>query len=203
MHLDFKHLPRFGTVECGIRPRHSSPPNPSTDRDTHSAKQKIIIVLLFALGIFVTVVDVVRIYYLQLAANESQAQQAQSTERSLDHSTASIALLWSAIEVNVCIICACIPMMKPLIESLLPRLRFRIRELPSLSNRHTVEDDNWQWQPRMVRETAVTNATFPTASQLQSQDTLNQDLSITTAPTHSRQYTSRRSIARQSLSLHR
>ena len=148
-------------------------------------KQKTIIVFLFALGIFVTIIDVVRIYYLQLAANESQAQQIQSTPRSLDHSTASIALLWSTIEVNVGIICACIPIMKPLIALLLPRLLFHRgndRELASPSNQYASKEDNQQRQPRMIGESAVADTRVLTTSHVQSRNASNQDLSITTAP---------------------
>ena len=79
-------------------------------------RQKTILVLTFALGIFVTVVDVVRIYYLQLAATSVNTGRIIT---SLDFSyNASLVLLWSAVEVNVGIICACIPTLKPLVKLL-------------------------------------------------------------------------------------
>ncbi|OLN85644.1 L-fucose-proton symporter 2 [Colletotrichum chlorophyti] len=90
-------------------------------------RQKIILVLTFTLGIFVTIVDVVRIYYLQQAI----------TSRSLTSSTdpgnhfggtpdfawnSSLSFMWSAVEVNVGMACACIPTLKPLIIKILPAM---------------------------------------------------------------------------------
>lgn len=88
-------------------------------------RQKYILVFTFSLGIFVTIVDVVRIYYLQ------QAISTVSTAPSSDPSAifgdspefawnASLSLMWSAVEVNVGMICACIPTLKPLIVKILP-----------------------------------------------------------------------------------
>ena len=87
-------------------------------------RQKTILVLTFALGIFVTAVDVVRIYYLQQGFdtqnfNESELGAAAGTDFPW---TASSALMWSAVEVNVGIICACIPTLKPLIKRILPSM---------------------------------------------------------------------------------
>ncbi|KAJ6084677.1 hypothetical protein N7486_011477 [Penicillium sp. IBT 16267x] len=86
-------------------------------------KQKAVVVLLFSLFIFATIVDVVRIYYLQLASTRSNS----AGPIVLDHSLVSTALLWSTVEVNVAITCACIPILKPLVlvlndlvQSLLP-----------------------------------------------------------------------------------
>ena len=85
-------------------------------------RQKTVLVLTFALGIFVTVVDVIRIYYLQQAANSQSFDQAR-LGTGLDFSwNASTALMWSAVEVNVGIICACIPTLKPLIKQILPSM---------------------------------------------------------------------------------
>lgn len=85
-------------------------------------RQKTILVLTFALGIFVTIVDVVRIYYLQQASID-QFQSHQQLGTSSDFAwTASIAFMWSAVEVNVGIICACIPTLKPLIKRILPAM---------------------------------------------------------------------------------
>ncbi|KAL5346578.1 hypothetical protein ACLOAV_008285 [Pseudogymnoascus australis] len=81
-------------------------------------RQKTILVFTFALGIFVTIVDVVRIYYLQQAAQiQDQARVGSGDDFSYN---ASLALMWSAVEVNVGIICACIPTLKPLIDRILP-----------------------------------------------------------------------------------
>ncbi|SPO06622.1 related to L-fucose permease [Cephalotrichum gorgonifer] len=90
-------------------------------------RQKTILVLTFGLGIFVTIVDVVRIYYLQ------QAISAVPTSLSKDPNSrfggqeefsfnASFSLMWSAVEVNIGMTCACIPTLKPLIIKILPAM---------------------------------------------------------------------------------
>ncbi|KAL2071825.1 hypothetical protein VTL71DRAFT_13060 [Oculimacula yallundae] len=86
------------------------------------SRQKTILILTFCLGIFVTIVDVVRIYYLQQAVdNQSIANSRLGT--GVDFAwTASTALMWSAVEVNVGIICACIPTLKPLVKRILPSM---------------------------------------------------------------------------------
>jgi fucose permease len=85
-------------------------------------RQKTILVVTFALGIFVTIVDVVRIYYLQQASdNQVIAQTRLGTGTDFAYN-ASIALMWSAVEVNIGIICACIPTLKPLIKRILPSM---------------------------------------------------------------------------------
>jgi hypothetical protein len=90
-------------------------------------RQKIILVITFTLGIFVTVVDVVRIYYLQKAINYISLTLSTYREASFGDSpefawNASLALMWSAVEVNVGITCACIPTLKPLIIRILPAM---------------------------------------------------------------------------------
>ncbi|KAI1816251.1 fucose permease [Poronia punctata] len=90
-------------------------------------RQKIILIITFALGIFVTIVDVIRIYYLQKAINDAPETPSSNREASFGGSpefawNASLALLWSAVEVNVGIACACIPTLKPLIIRILPAM---------------------------------------------------------------------------------
>ncbi|KUI74234.1 L-fucose-proton symporter [Cytospora mali] len=88
-------------------------------------RQKYILVFTFSLGIFVTIVDVIRIYYLQQAitsvpttpSNDPQALFGDSPEFAWN---ASLSLMWSAVELNVGLICACIPTLKPLIVKILP-----------------------------------------------------------------------------------
>ncbi len=91
------------------------------------SRQKTILVLTFALGIFVTIIDVVRIYYLQQAINIVQTGTSSDPDSifgdSVDFSwNASLSLMWSAVEVNVSITCACIPTLKPLIIKILPAM---------------------------------------------------------------------------------
>jgi fucose permease len=88
-------------------------------------KQKVILVATFGLGIFVTIVDVVRIYYLQQASADvgSALTQMGSIGDQRDFAWyASLSLMWSAVEVNIGITCACIPTLKPLITRILPKL---------------------------------------------------------------------------------
>ena len=85
-------------------------------------RQKTVLVVTFALGIFVTIVDVVRIYYLQQAAEDSVITQTRLGTGTDFAYNASIALMWSAVEVNVGIICACIPTLKPLVTRILPSM---------------------------------------------------------------------------------
>ncbi|AEO63554.1 uncharacterized protein THITE_2074633 [Thermothielavioides terrestris NRRL 8126] len=88
-------------------------------------RQKTILVATFALGIFVAVVDVVRIFYLQRAIqhvptsppSDPSAQYDQVADFSWN---ASLALMWSTVEVNVGIVCACVPTLKPLVKRVLP-----------------------------------------------------------------------------------
>ncbi len=85
-------------------------------------RQKVILVGTFAMGIFVTAVDVVRIYYLQQAV-DSQTGTFSTLGTGYDFAwSASMAFMWSAVEVNVGIICACIPTLKPLVKYLLPSM---------------------------------------------------------------------------------
>ncbi len=82
-------------------------------------RQKTVLIMTFALGIFDTIVDVVRIYYLQqaiiLAPTTTSSDPNSIFGDTTDFSwNASLALMWSAVEVNVGITCACIPTLKPL-----------------------------------------------------------------------------------------
>lgn len=86
-------------------------------------RQKAILVFTFSLGIFVTIVDVVRIYYLQQASNDFLASSLLHSTSEDDFAyNASLAFMWSAVEVNVGIVCACIPTLKPLIKKILPAM---------------------------------------------------------------------------------
>ena len=85
-------------------------------------RQKTVLIFTFTLGIFVTVVDVIRIYYLQQAADSTSLTHSRiGTGQDFSYN-ASTALMWSAVEVNVGIICACIPTLKPLIHRILPTI---------------------------------------------------------------------------------
>ncbi|KAI1879182.1 hypothetical protein JX265_002136 [Neoarthrinium moseri] len=90
-------------------------------------RQKMILVFTFTLGIFVTVVDVVRIYYLQQAITDVSSGLSNNPEATFGDQAefafnASLSLMWSAVEVNIGIACACIPTLKPLIVRILPAM---------------------------------------------------------------------------------
>ena len=107
-------------------------------------KQKIILVITFSFGAFVAAVDVVRIVYLQSASmtrlreissgtphGEGSTRDAEQTDFSW---YASLSFMWSAIEVNVGIMCACVPGLKPLVSRFLPYLVGDARDPSSNSN---------------------------------------------------------------------
>ncbi|KAM3086943.1 hypothetical protein ACMFMG_001059 [Clarireedia jacksonii] len=88
-------------------------------------RQKVILVFTFAMGIFVTIVDVVRIYYLQQASRDFHSAALKNSKLGTGEDFAyyaSLAFMWSAVEVNVGIICACIPTLKPLVKRILPSM---------------------------------------------------------------------------------
>ncbi|OJK02534.1 hypothetical protein ASPACDRAFT_25237 [Aspergillus aculeatus ATCC 16872] len=101
-------------------------PNPILTRMRLPRKQKIIIVITFSFGFFVAVVDVIRIAYIQDAATSRQIAlkevHLQGTPGDDLSWYAAFSFMWSVIEVNVSIICACVPSLKPLVARLLPKL---------------------------------------------------------------------------------
>ncbi|KAJ5524625.1 hypothetical protein N7494_011275 [Penicillium frequentans] len=74
-------------------------------------KQKVALMILFALGGFVCVTSIVRLVSLKTISD--------STDPTWDNVGAAS---WSAIECNTGIICACLPTLKPLISKLAPGL---------------------------------------------------------------------------------
>ncbi|KAJ6122458.1 Major facilitator superfamily domain general substrate transporter [Penicillium capsulatum] len=89
-------------------------------------KQKVILVITFSFGFFVAVVDVIRIAFLQQAAISRRVafktvhiQNATGPDFSW---YASLSFMWSVVEVNVSVICGCVPSLKPLVARLLPKL---------------------------------------------------------------------------------
>ena len=92
-------------------------------------KEKIVLVITFSFGLFVAVVDVARIGYLEsasLARLQAVGTTNSTGSRIIEQDDfswyASLSFMWSAIEVHVGIICACVPALKPLVSKLLPNL---------------------------------------------------------------------------------
>jgi len=91
-------------------------------------KQKIILIITFGFGIFVAIVDVIRIAYLQDAqrATLRAAQMNESESGNEQRNTgdfawyASLSFMWSTVEINLGIMCGCVPALKPLARRFLP-----------------------------------------------------------------------------------
>ena len=105
--------------------------------------EKIIVIVTFSFGFFVAAVDVVRIAYLQSASvSRAERGSASLASRGGDFSwVASLSFMWSAIEVDVGIICACVPGIKPLAAKVFPSLFRRIKHSRGSGNRYYGHDD--------------------------------------------------------------
>ena len=76
-------------------------------------RQRLILMSLFGMGTFATVVSVVRLHSMYIIDISPPAEQ----------SVQGVAIaIWSCIEINTGIICASIPAMRPLVTKLFPRL---------------------------------------------------------------------------------
>ena len=110
--------------------------------------EKIILIVTFSFGAFVAVVDVVRIAYLESAAlARFQANAGSSaTNAEYDYSwIASLSFMWSAVEVHVGIICACVPGVKPLAAKVFPALLGRIKQAGDLQGNAFYGPGDAQW----------------------------------------------------------
>lgn len=90
-------------------------------------KQKTILIATFGLGVYVIATDIVRIYYLQQSSSGFSGVSETDTSPLLGDEVdfawyASLSFMWSAVEVNVGIVCACVPTLKPLVSRILPTL---------------------------------------------------------------------------------
>ncbi|PCD37124.1 hypothetical protein AU210_005628 [Fusarium oxysporum f. sp. radicis-cucumerinum] len=83
-------------------------------------KEKIILVILFALGFLVSVVSFLRLHYSLTNASSDDPIWASITPT-----------YWACIEVNMAIICACLMTLRPLVEKYAPKLL-----LSRFSSRH-------------------------------------------------------------------
>ncbi|RSH95859.1 hypothetical protein EHS25_000952 [Saitozyma podzolica] len=90
-------------------------------------RDKVILVATFIVGGFVTIVDVVRIVYLQealkeeLLVNPSASITANTPPPNFTYH-ASFSLMWSVVEVSVGIMCCCVLVLKPLVMGVMPKL---------------------------------------------------------------------------------
>ncbi|QDS76310.1 hypothetical protein FKW77_002344 [Venturia effusa] len=113
-------------------------------------KQKIILIITFGFGFFVSVVDVVRIVYLQDAAmarlDNVQGSSGDDAATSSRNSTdvpwySSLSYMWSAVEVTVGIMCANVPGMKPLVSRFMPQMLRDFNRNFSLSGESKLDTD--------------------------------------------------------------
>lgn len=95
-------------------------------------KQKAVLVATFCTGIFITVVDIIRIAYLQEALT-SAVESIDTTHAPYDDFAwqVSLSFMWSAVEMHVGIVCACVLVLKPLVRRLFPGIRLDTPEMPS------------------------------------------------------------------------
>ncbi len=129
--------------------------------------EKIILIITFSFGAFVAVVDVVRIAYLESAAlarlQETVGSSASGSK--YDYSwIASLSFMWSAVEVHVGIICACVPGVKPLVTKLFPTLLGRIKQAGETSGNKIYGPGEAQWAsfaPKSRSTSALTPPSSP------------------------------------------
>lgn len=99
--------------------------------------EKIILIITFSFGGFVAVVDVVRIAYLESAALARLQNNSGSAASSAEYDyswIASLSFMWSAVEVHVGVIVACVPGVKPLVAKVFPKLLGRITHTGELNS---------------------------------------------------------------------
>ncbi|KAH8688930.1 major facilitator superfamily domain-containing protein, partial [Phaeosphaeriaceae sp. PMI808] len=100
-------------------------------------RQKAILVITFALGAFVIAIGVVRIAYLEEAVltqlrNEDAPKNNEGLRLTIDKNMsydASLSYMWSAVEVNVGIICACLPSLKLFAARIFPWILGRSKDV--------------------------------------------------------------------------
>lgn len=121
--------------------------------------EKIILIVTFSFGAFVAVVDVVRIAYLESAAL-ARLQNATGSNVGDYSWIASLSFMWSAVEVNVGIICACVPGVKPLAAKVFPNLLGRFKHAGELSGNNFYGPGDAQWA-NLAPKTHTSSASEP------------------------------------------
>ena len=110
--------------------------------------EKIILIVTFSFGGFVAVVDVIRIAYLESASLAKLQNTAGSNRMNTynDYSwIASLSFMWSAIEVHVGMICACVPGAKPLVAKIFPNFLGRIKAVHNQQGNPRCGTGDAQW----------------------------------------------------------
>ncbi|WWC70330.1 uncharacterized protein I206_104280 [Kwoniella pini CBS 10737] len=125
-------------------------------------RQKIVLVATFIVGGFVTIVDIVRIVYLQNALKEDiklgEGSKISATNRPSNFTWhISFTLMWSAVEVNVGLICCCILVLKPLVMVILPQILKRKRDSEVIRSDPEISKE----KKGKIPETSGTNGNIP------------------------------------------
>ena len=119
--------------------------------------EKLILILTFSFGGFVAVVDVVRIAYLQSAATARfDEKPGAAIVQDGDFSwIASLSFMWSAVEVHVGIICACVPGVKPLVVKVFPNFLGRIKKAREMHGNPFFGPGDAQWANLAPRQSTA------------------------------------------------
>ena len=127
--------------------------------------EKIILIITFSFGAFVAVVDVVRIAYLESAAlarlSDTRGTSAASNAEYDFSWIASLSFMWSAVEVHVGIICACVPGVKPLAAKVFPALLGRIKRGGDHSGNGYCAPGDAQWADITPKRTRTSSGSAP------------------------------------------
>lgn len=126
--------------------------------------EKIILIITFSFGWFVAVVDVVRIAYLQSASLARLQGDAMASRNRGDFSwVVSLSFMWSAVEVHVGIIVACVPGLKPLASRIFPNLLGKIKSVKdrTATGLHGPGHPHWGHHARHDTEKSLPNGTSP------------------------------------------
>ena len=140
--------------------------------------EKLILIITFSFGAFVAVVDVVRIAYLESAAlarlQNTSGSAASNAE--YDYSwIASLSFMWSAVEVHVGIIVACVPGVKPLVSKVFPNLLGRIKQAGELTGNPFYGPGDAQWANLAPKAQSTSISALPRPPTTASHLTANQE----------------------------
>ncbi|KAE9364036.1 hypothetical protein N431DRAFT_475032 [Stipitochalara longipes BDJ] len=73
-------------------------------------RQRLILIFIFTIGFFVCIVSILRLHTLKVAVETSDPTWDDEA-----------AATWSALELNMGIVCSCLPTLRPLVTRILPR----------------------------------------------------------------------------------
>ncbi|KAL2835075.1 hypothetical protein BDW59DRAFT_2855 [Aspergillus cavernicola] len=111
-------------------------PMPQLVRLRIPLKQKICLVFIFALGLFVCATSVVRLHFLHLLLNTSDESRING-----------LAAIWSFIEANVAILCASLPTFRQLLVKIFPRILPSLTRYTYKHNEKSLHGPVMLWEP--------------------------------------------------------